>query len=107
MFAVTQAADEVKNIHPAPRADHAVQPWHFLHQIRAVPLRQAAGGDHHLVFTLAVGQFAQGVNRFLLGGVNKAAGIDDQYFGLIRVANAAHPVLVEHLRDAFRVHRIF
>ena len=51
---------EIKDIHPAPRADHAIQPGHVLHQRIAVALRQAAGRDHHLVSPLDLNQLAQG-----------------------------------------------
>ena len=39
----------------------------------------------------------------MLGGVDEAAGVDDQHFGGSDVGSAGHAVLVEHLCHAFGV----
>ena len=81
MHPTAQPRNQVKDIHPASGADDAIQAGHLLHQGVAIALRQAAGRDHHLIRPLNLDQFAQGINRFLLGRIDEAAGIDDQHFG--------------------------
>ena len=106
MLTDAQSRHEVEDIHPAARADHAVESRHFLYQVRAVALRQAARRDHHLPAAAAVHQLAQHINRLLFGGVDEAAGIDDQHLGLVLVGDADHAVLVKYLRHALGIDRV-
>ena len=69
VLAGADAADEVEDVHPAARADHTVQAGDFLHEVSAVTLGEAARRNDHL--PAIIDQFAQGIDGFLLGGVNK------------------------------------
>ena len=106
MFAPAQPPDEIEDVHPAPRADDAIQPGYLLGKRIAIALRQAAGRDHHLVGALDLHQLAQGINRFFFGRVDEAAGVDDQHLSRAGVADAAHAFMVQHLRHALAVHGV-
>ena len=66
-------------------ADEGVDFGQFLADIAAVAFDQAAGDDQFAGAAdfLVLGHLEDGVDRFLLGGVNEAAGVDDEYVGLI------------------------
>ena len=57
----------------------------FLADIAAIALHQAAGDDQLLGAAdfLVLGHFEDGVDRLLLGGIDEAAGVDDEHVGLI------------------------
>ena len=57
----------------------------FLADIAAVAFHQAAGDDQlaGAADFLVLGHLQDGVDRFLLGGVDEAAGVDHQDVGLI------------------------
>jgi len=59
------------------------------------PLGEAAGSDEQLAGALVGGQIAQRRNRFLAGGGDEAARIDDQHFGAVGRRGAAQPGFVE------------
>ena len=53
------------------------------------------------------GHLKDGVDRFLLGRVNKAAGIDDQDVGLFRVRSKARAGAVEKAHHYLGVDEVF
>lgn len=55
VFARAQATDQIEDIHPAARADHAIQPLHLSCKLGAVALRHAAGGDQVLIGAFVAG----------------------------------------------------
>jgi len=73
-----QFLHHVDDIHPAPRADDAVDAGYFLGYLLAVALGQTAGGDEQLAAFFAFSQVAQHVQRFLARRADKPAGVDDQ-----------------------------
>jgi len=89
VFARAQPPHQVDDVHPAARADHAVQPGHLARQIAPVALREASRGDQVLVRRFVGGQLAQRVEAFLAGGLDEAAGVDDQHLGAAGVVGAA------------------
>ena len=68
-------------------ADDRVHFGHFRANVAAVALDQAAGDDQALraAGLLVLGHLEDGVDRFLLGGVDEAARVDDDDVGLLRV----------------------
>ncbi len=66
-------------------ADERVDFRHVLFDVAAIALHEAAGDDQalRLADLLVLGHFENGVDGFLLGGVDEAAGVDDEDVGLI------------------------
>ena len=66
-------------------ADEGVDFRHFVADIAAVALHQAAGDDQLFGAAdfLVLGHLQDGVDRFFLGGVDETAGVDDQDVGLV------------------------
>ena len=63
-------------------------------------LRGRAGG-------LVAGHFEDGVDGFLLGGVDEAAGVDDEDFGLFGVGGEARAGAVEQAHHDLGVDEVF
>jgi hypothetical protein len=71
--------DELDNVHPASRANDAIQPRHLLHELLPPDLGQAPSGDEDLLALLGLGQLAQILHGFLTRWADKAAGVDDEH----------------------------
>src|SRR5271157_2592544 len=78
-------------------ADHSVDFGDALANFVAITLDEAAGDDELLSSSsqLVAGHFENGVDGLLLGGVNEAAGVDDEDFGLFRMSGQPHAGAVE------------
>ena len=76
---LAQPVDHLDNIHPAPRAQDAINARHLADHLRAVALGQAAGRDQQLPGALVRCQLAQHLQRLFPGRADEAAGIDDQH----------------------------
>ena len=65
-------------------ADDRVHFRHVLPDVAAIALHQAAGDDQLLraAGLLVLGHLEDGVDRFLLGGIDEAAGVDDEDVGI-------------------------
>ena len=85
MSALPELADHANDVHPAPRAEDAIYPWHRLRDLSAVALREATGCDQDLTVALLSRKCAQRLYRFVLGRANEAASVDDQNVRLRRV----------------------
>ena len=66
-------------------ADQGVDFGHFCADVAAIAFHQAAGDDQLLgaADLLVLGHLQDGVDRFLFGGIDETAGVDDQDIGLI------------------------
>ncbi len=103
MRTFAEVTDNLHDIHPAARTQHAIDARDLLGNFRAITLGEAACCDQDLVVPLALCQFAKDIDRFLLGRTNKTTGIDDQH---IRPRGIVHcPVTITHkqLRHGIRV----
>jgi hypothetical protein len=106
VFARPQPPHQIDDVHPAPRADHAVKLRDLAGQILTVALRQAPGGDQVLIRSFERGQLTQGREAFLAGWLDETAGVDDQHFGAAGVVGAAQPGLVQQGGHRLRVDRV-
>ena len=81
--AVDQAHDLVEFI----GADQCIHFRHVLLDVAAIAFHQAAGHDQLFCAAgfLKLGHFKNGLDRFLLGGIDEAAGVDDNHVGSRRV----------------------
>ena len=52
-------------------------------------------------------RFEDGVDRFLLRGIDKRAGVDDEHVGLIRVRGNRHAVLEHAAEHDLGIDQIF
>ena len=90
-------------------ADHGVHFGNALPDFVAVALHQAAGDDE--LFGRAGGLVARhlenGVDRLLLGGVDEAAGVDDEDFGLFGMGGQARAGAVEQAHHDLGVDEVF
>ncbi len=90
-------------------ADYGVDFGNVLANLVAIALDQASGDDE--LFGRAGGLVARhlenGVDRFLLGGVDKAAGVHDQDFGLFRTRGQARTGAVEQAHHHLGVDEVF
>ena len=80
----------------------------LLLQLIAIALGHAAGDDQlaagNLLFEL--GHLQNGVDRFLLGAIDKGAGVHDLHVGLRRVGGNLVPVLLGHAEHDLGVDEI-
>ena len=79
------------------------------HDFVAVALDEAAGDDE--LFGRAggfvAGHFEDGVDGFLLGGVDEGAGVDDEDLGLLRMGGEARAGAVEQAHHDLGVDEVF
>ena len=80
-----------------------------LGQILTKPLRQAAGDDDRLAAVSGAAQcggLEDGVHAFLLGRINKGAGVDDDHVGLGGIIGDLDAVLQEGAEHDLGVHEV-
>ena len=75
----------------------------------AVAFDQASGNDELLCTAggFEASHFQDSVDRFLLGGVNEGAGIDDEDVGLPGIGGEAGAGLLQQAHHDFAIHQIF
>ncbi len=90
-------------------ADDGVDFRNVLPDFVAVALDQAAGDDEFLrrAGGLVAGHLEDGVDRLLLGGVDKLAGIDDEDLGLFGMCGEARAGAVEQAHHDLGVDEVF
>ena len=90
------------------RPDNRVYLGNILLDLIPIPLHQASG-DHNplgLAAGLVLHHLQNRVHRLLLGGVDKAARIDDNNLGVFRVRRQLRTVVVQHPHHHFGVDKI-
>jgi hypothetical protein len=75
----------LNNIHPAARAENAINALNFLRHFHTVALSQTSRRDQYLSFALRLRKLAQHTIGFFFCGADKSAGVHDQHSGFIGV----------------------
>ena len=90
-------------------ADDRIHFRNVLLNISAIPLDQAARDDETLRFAgfLVLGHFEDGIDRFLLSGVDEAAGVDDNDVGLRGLRSQLMATRNELAHHDFAIDEIF
>ena len=88
--------------------DNRVDLGHVLADVAAIALDQAAGHDQPfgVADAFVLGHFEDGVDGFLLGRIDKTAGVDDQHIGLIGLRGELMPAGGELAHHDFAVDKI-
>ena len=75
----------------------------------AIALDEAAGDDELFGVTLGfeAGHLEDGVDGFLLGGIDEGAGVDDEDFGLFGTGGQARATAVEEAHHDLGVDQVF
>jgi len=75
----------------------------------AVPFDEAAGNDELLRVALGfeAGHLEDGVDGFLLGGVDERAGVDDDNFGVFGLGGQARAAAIEEAHHDLGVDQVF
>ena len=102
-------ARSVQDVFELTGADDCVDLGDVLPDLVAVALHQAAGDDDALgaAFGLVLDHLEDGRDRLLLGGVDEAAGVDDDDLGVFGVGGEGGSVVVEHAHHHFGVDEVF
>ena len=90
-------------------ADHGIDFGDALLNLVAVALDEAAG-DNELFGRargFVAGHFKDGIDGFLLGGVNEAAGVDDEDFGIFRTGGQTRAGAIKKAHHNLGVHEVF
>ena len=90
-------------------ADYGVDFWDALPDFVAVALDEAAGDDELAgrAGGFVAGHLEDGVDRLLLGGVDEAAGVDDEDLGLFGMGGEARAGAVEQAHHHLGVDEVF
>ena len=90
-------------------ADYCIDLWDAFLNLVAVALDQASGDDQLFRFAgrFVARHFEDGVDGLLLGGVDKAAGVDDQDFGVFWTRGEARAGAVEQAHHHLGVDEVF
>ena len=93
--AAQDAVGDLDDLLAAEDADHLVDVRNLLKQLVLLPLGQAAGDDHPLdaAVALAVEHLPDDPARFLPGGVDEPAGVDDHQVGRLPLGHQRVAVL--------------
>jgi hypothetical protein len=102
------AAQQVRKVEEIPGADEDVDFRELFTQLGAIALRQASG-DHQAPagpLPLDFRRLENRVERFLLGGFNKGAGVDHQDIGLGWIEGQRVSGLAERAKHELAVNRV-
>ena len=82
---------------------------HIGHELFFVALGQTARSHQHLAFAgaLVFGHLQQSVDALLLGGVDEAAGVDDQHLRFLFICGNGIAVLLQDGEHQLRIHPVF
>ena len=101
--AAPQPLDKGDDLHPAPRAQQAVDLRHFPDDPLAVPLGHAASGNQELARPFASGQFFQGCQRFVFCCGQESTRVDEQDVRFVWHGRAAIAGAAEQHRHTFAI----
>ena len=102
--AFAQAGDAVEFV----GADERIHFGHVVADVAAIALHQAAGDDQLLGAAdfLVLGHFEDGIDGFLLGGIDEAAGVDHQHVGLVGMRRQLVPAGHKLAHHDFAIHEV-
>ena len=91
-----------------PGPDDRVDLWNVLLDLIAIALNQASGDDDPARFAacLVLHHLEDGVDRLLFGGIDEAAGVDDDNFRVFRVGGQLGTVVVQQTHHHFGVDQV-
>ncbi len=103
------ALDGLEDAFELARADDRVHLWYLLADRVAIALHQAAGHDQAArpAKFLVLGHFEDGVDRLLLGGFDKAAGVDDDDVSFVGARRDLISLARENAHHHLAIHEVF
>ena len=80
----------------------------FLQQVARIPLAEAAGDGQHFAAAgfLVLGHFQNRIDGFLLGRIDKTAGIDQQNIRFLRPVGQEEAPVLQQAQRRFGIHPV-